>query len=214
MNTLNVSVGKCKRCGTCCKKGGPSFHLEDKFLIEKGSIPIKDLYTIRAGELALDNVQGELISVSTDIIKIKGKGDNWTCMYFDNTQNSCTIYENRPVECRVLNCQDTNAITKIYAKNRLIRKDLIGNVTGLWELIDDHQKKCCHKKLKEITDELKKTPDEKNKYLLMEMIKYDIHLREVVVEKTGVTSLMLDFLFGRQLSHLPSCSQRNKKSRS
>ena len=38
-------ISECMRCGTCCKKGGPSFHHADKTLIEAGVIESKYLYT-------------------------------------------------------------------------------------------------------------------------------------------------------------------------
>jgi len=66
------SISECKRCGTCCKKGGPCFHVEDKMLIEKGVILIKYLYNIRKGESAYDNIKGCLIPVTSELIKIKG----------------------------------------------------------------------------------------------------------------------------------------------
>ena len=49
-------ISECVRCGTCCGKGGPAFHHEDKMLIEQGIILSKHLYTIRAGEPVYDNV--------------------------------------------------------------------------------------------------------------------------------------------------------------
>ena len=66
-------LANCIRCGTCCKKGGPSFHQADKHLIEKGLIHSKYLYTLRKGELAYDNVKECLMPVNSDIVKIKGK---------------------------------------------------------------------------------------------------------------------------------------------
>ena len=67
----------CRQCGTCCRKGGPSFHLEDRALIDEGLIQAKDLFTIRRGEPAHENVQGKISPVKTDIIKIKGKKGVW-----------------------------------------------------------------------------------------------------------------------------------------
>ena len=74
---------ECIRCGTCCKKGGPCFHIEDRMLIEKGKIPATFLYTIRKGELARDNVRGCLKPVDSDVVKIKSKIDSWACILFD-----------------------------------------------------------------------------------------------------------------------------------
>jgi len=117
----NDQIKKCSRCGTCCKKGGPCFHLEDKVLIEKGVILSRHLYTIREGELAYDNVMGSLQAVSTDTIKIKGQKDSWTCVFYNTEENSCKIYAHRPVECRVLKCWNTADIEKIYSKNLIER---------------------------------------------------------------------------------------------
>ena len=51
---------ECKRCGTCCREGGPALHRVDHDLVASGKIPLKDLYTIRKEELARDNVKGTL----------------------------------------------------------------------------------------------------------------------------------------------------------
>ena len=132
-----IPISECARCGTCCIKGGPSFHHEDKELIDKGIILSKFLYTIREGELSYDNVKECLLPAASDIIKIKGQKDSWTCAFFN--ENECTIYDNRPLECRLLTCWDTREIEKVYSKNRLTRKDLLSAVEGLWDLIEEHQ---------------------------------------------------------------------------
>ncbi len=115
----------CRRCGTCCKKGGPSFHHEDKNLIEEGSILLKYLYTIRKGETVYDNVKGTLQITDSDIIKIKNQKGSSSCIFFNAADKECKIYENRPVECKALNCRDTGELEQIYYKNRLTRKELI-----------------------------------------------------------------------------------------
>ena len=196
----NNQIKKCKRCGTCCQKGGPCFHLEDKALIEKGVISARYLYTIREGELAYDNVMESLQPVPTDTIKIKGQKNAWTCVFLETKGNRCKIYENRPVECRVLKCWNTADIEKIYSKNRLTRKDLIFGVEGLWDLVDDHQKRCSYGKVKEFAETIKS--EKKNDVMdgLVEMVRYDTQLRTLVTEKGGIDPEMLDFLFGRPLT--------------
>lgn len=116
--TKSPSVSECIRCGSCCKKGGPSFHKADKHLIEKGIIQLKYLYTIREGELAYDNVRQCLIAPEGDIIKIKEDKNSRACVFFEERGNRCGIYENRPEECRALKCWDTREIEAIYSKNR------------------------------------------------------------------------------------------------
>ncbi|OQX19408.1 MAG: hypothetical protein BWK80_36955 [Desulfobacteraceae bacterium IS3] len=189
-----MEISSCRRCGTCCKKGGPSFHSEDRFLIEDGLILSKHLYTIRKGETVHDNIKGCLCPTESEIIKIKGKHGRWTCVFFDEHENGCEIYDNRPAECRALKCWDTRDIEKIYACNRLSRKDLLSEIKGLWELIQDHESRCSYRKLRQL---LKQSVENKDEIQLM--LAYDKEIRAVASEKGRIDPEMTDFLFGRPM---------------
>ncbi len=163
-------------------------------------IPSRHLFTIRQGEFAYDNVQGCLIPLDSDIIKIKGKEDTWTCIFFDESNKQCSIYNDRPLECRALKCWDTHELEKMYARRRLTRDDLISEVEGLWDLIDSHQKRCDYARIKKLIKNLAGNPKNSARRELAEIIKYDIEMRELVVSKGGMDPEMLDFLFGRPLT--------------
>jgi Fe-S-cluster containining protein len=192
-------ITECQRCGTCCEKGGPAFHRADKPLVEKGIILLKYLFTIREGEPAHENVKGGLTRVSSDIIKIKGKGNTWRCVFLEEIDKSCRIYENRPLECQVLKCWDTKDLEKIYLKDMLTRQDLISSMEGLWELVEDHQKRCDYGLLEALINTFKDNKDKDDEEKIFEIIRYDAQLRNLVVEKGGLDIEMLDFLFGRPL---------------
>jgi len=189
----------CRRCGTCCKKGGPSFHHEDKNLIEEGSILLKYLYTIRKGETVYDNVKGTLQITDSDIIKIKSQKGSSSCIFFNATDKECKIYENRPVECKVLNCRDTAEIEQIYHKNRLTRKELISGVPDLLELIESHQERCDYNLIRNLAKERDTDQREESLKNIFEMIQYDNHIRLLITEKGNIAPDMTDFLFGRPL---------------
>lgn len=195
-----TTIPECIRCGTCCEKGGPGFHIEDRMLIDKGVIPSRYLYTIREGELARDNVKGCLMPVESDIIKIKSKKDTWTCIFFDEVEKGCTIYDDRPLECRKLKCWDTRELEQIYAIARLTRKDLIANVQGLWDLIEDHQTRCDYKKIQDLIMGLTGVKRNRARRKLLEIIRYDAEIRNLVISRGGLDADMLDFLFGRPLT--------------
>lgn len=169
-------------------------------LIEKGVIPSKYLYTVREGELARDNVKGCLLPVASDIIKIKGKEDSWTCIFFDRIKKICRIYDDRPLECRALKCWDTREIEQIYANSRLTRKDLISDAKGLWDLIEDHQKRCDYAKIQQLIEDLTSGKKNQARRKLLEIIQYDAEIRKLVVARGGMDTEMLDFLFGRPLT--------------
>jgi Fe-S-cluster containining protein len=195
-----ISPNPCKRCGTCCEKGGPSLHWEDRPMIDDGRIPARCLFTIRRGERVHDNVKGTLVSLSEEIIKIKGCADRWTCLFYGQATRACGIYDHRPLECRTLSCWDTRRIEAVYENSRLARQDLLSGVSGLWELIEDHEERCSyeglHARVKAGTHEGRLKQEKE----ILEILRFDAHVRRLTVEKGGIDSRMLDFIFGRPLA--------------
>lgn len=193
------SQTECKRCGICCDKGGPTFHLDDRMLIDSGLIPAKHLVTFRKGEIVNDSIRGCLLPLESEMIKIKGQNRSWSCVYLDKAESACRIYEHRPLECRILKCWDTRDIEAVYSQRRLTRKVLLSGIPALWRLIEDHDLRCSPEKARELLDS-KSGAAIKN--TVQEMVAYDRSIRVLVVEKAGVESDMLDFLFGRPLSEI------------
>ena len=138
--------------------------------------------------------------VDSDIIKIKGKEDTWTCIFFNEKNKDCSIYGDRPLECRNLKCWDTRELERVYASRRLTRKDLIAEVEGLWDLIEDHQERCDFEKIQQLIKELDGSHEDNARRELAAIIRFDMEIRELVVSKAGMNPDMLEFLFGRPLS--------------
>lgn len=192
------SFTACRRCGTCCNKGGPTLHAEDRTLIDSGLIPAKYLYTLRKGEVVNDAIKGCLLCLESEMIKIRGRDREWTCVFFEKSRQACGIYAHRPLECRILKCWDTRDIEAVYSQNRLARKDILSGIPALWGLIADHDLRCSHVTLRKLIDS--KSGSSAVIKTIQEMVEYDRSIRMLVVEKAGVESNMLDFLFGRPLS--------------
>lgn len=191
---------RCKRCGTCCLKGGPALHADDKELVEQGHIPLKNLYTIRKGEPAFDNVRGYFFKVSGDIIRLKSPENSAACVFYDKAENTCEIYLNRPVECRALKCWDTGDIEEVYSTERISRKDLLGKNTDFSELVEYHESKCDYFKIKDLIDNLEEGRNRDALERLRETLAFDEHLRALAVEKSVCDMEILDFLLGRPLA--------------
>ncbi len=191
---------QCTRCGICCEKGGPSFHIQDRRLIEDGTIHTRYLYTIRKGELVHDNVQGHLKPADSDIIKIKGKSPSWECVFFQKRDTSCRIYAHRPLECRLLKCWDTRDIEIVYEKDRLTRRDILAGIEGLWELVAGHEKQCGHDVINRALQDSDGVFKKQARELIANAIQYDRAIRQLVLENGNVTPDMIDFLFGRPLT--------------
>jgi Fe-S-cluster containining protein len=185
------------RCGTCCRKGGPALHLEDRHLVEQGIIHTRHLYTIRRGELAMDPVRGELARVDSDIIKIKGGGGSWACRFLDEGANACLIYADRPMECRHLECWNTARFEQVYRHGRLSRKDLLAGIQGLWELIEDHERRCDYDRVRRLRERRPGSGAARAEPDRAEIATYDAELRRLMVGRGGLEPEMLDFLLGR-----------------
>ncbi len=168
-------------------------------MIDDGRIPARCLFTLRRGERVRDNVKGSLAPLSEEIIKIKGHADKWTCLFYDQSSRGCAIYDHRPLECRALNCRDTRRIEAVYDTTRLTRQDLLSGVNGLWELIEDHEHRCSYEELHARVEEGIHQGRLKQEESILEIIRFDAHIRQLVAEKGGVDSRMLDFIFGRPL---------------
>ncbi len=188
---------RCRRCGTCCRKGGPALHRADRSLVEGGAIPLKRLYTLRKGELAWENVRGGVVPLTEEIIKIKEADGKTACRFFDDAERGCAIYENRPLECRALKCWDTREIEQIYRRDRLSRRDLLETVPGLWDLVTSHETECGPDRVRALNDR-----DAGDRRTLARITAYDREMRRLVTERSGLDPEVLDFLLGRPLSRV------------
>lgn len=189
----------CQRCGTCCRKGGPAIHREDKPLLENGHIPLGTLFTIRKYEPAYDNVQGHIFPAPSDIIRVKSRDSSTVCVFFNHNNNSCKIYEKRPLECRTLKCWDTFGIEQIYNKERLSREDLLKNIHHLHDLIDYHQNRCDYRQIRKLINQLNQGGNQIATDTIREILAFDEHFRSLILEKGLCEFDIMDFLLGRPL---------------
>jgi Fe-S-cluster containining protein len=192
---------QCVRCGTCCSKGGPALHDEDTDLVDSGQISLTSLYTIRQGELARDNVSGGLIRLESEIIKIKSIPDSNACLYYDKANQSCRIYENRPIECRALECRNTDAIIQMYAERRLGRKRLLTSIPWVLEMIQTHEDRCSFAEIHRLVS-LRENGNPDGAEGLQIMVNDDAQFRYMLIEKGKILPDMLDFLLGRPLAEI------------
>ena len=169
-------------------------------------MPLKTLVTYRRGEPVHDPIQGRVVPLTAEIIKIRGREGQWTCAFFDPAHQSCDIYDHRPLECRMLKCWATGDLERIYAKDRLVRKDLVAGVEGLAELIDLHEQRCNYNAFSRLAADYRRFGRPAAARALNRMVGLDEDLRRLTVDKGGLDPLINDFLFGRPLgqalSHL------------
>ncbi len=188
----------CIRCGECCLGSSPTLQIADVSLVYDGFIERGNLYTIRLGELVRDNIRGELRVTEKEIIKIKEKEKNRGCIYYDEKAKACTIYEYRPIQCKALACWDENEFMRVYARPKVDRRDIIRDKIVLG-LMNEHDKRCSYSELDKCVSQIKKEGEEAVGKIL-EILRFDHHIRAFTSKKLGIDLSEMGFLFGRPLT--------------
>ncbi len=193
----------CDRCGTCCRQGGPALHTGDRHLIELGVLGFEDLITVRRGELAFQPLADSPTPVAREFIKIQGQGSDWCCKFYDGNARECTIYENRPLACGLLDCTAPDALLAITGKDLLNRFDCIPGNDPLLPLVHLHERECPCPELDKVTDDLRS--DDSRAETLQDLTvrtRVDLGIRNRAVHQCGLSVAGELFYFGRPLFQL------------
>lgn len=197
---MEIKNKTCRKCGNCCKQGGPALHSQDLDIIKTGKLPISSLITIRKGELAHNPQSDAIQPVKNEIVKIVGTGRQWDCCYFDDSEG-CTIYDFRPEACRVLECWDTDAILELVEKDTLSRQDILDSSHPLIPVIAEHEKICPCNELQFIRDNYI-TLTEAKKAEIARQVRDDLRFRARVINDFELKLSEELFYFGRPFFQL------------
>ncbi|MBU0485742.1 MAG: YkgJ family cysteine cluster protein [Proteobacteria bacterium] len=188
----------CKRCGTCCRKGGPGLHREDQNLLSEGHLSFDHLVTIRQGEIVLNPLTGMPEPAAQELVKINGRGGDWSCMFFGEGDSSCTIYRNRPLECRLLKCWDPADIEAVIGKDNLRRLDLLSPGDPARQMIESHEKLCPGHEITELCIQYQEEPGRHDLLnSLTSFVRHDLHFRMEVFDQLKLSSASELFFLGR-----------------
>lgn len=142
MMTANTTKTECDRCGTCCINGGPALHYEDITLLQNNIVHREHLITIRKGEPVFSPGAEKPEPAESELVKIKGKGIEWVCIFFKEKEAACAIYDQRPLECTLLKCWETNDLEKVAGQKLLSRHDIIAPDEQLLPFLTKHDDIC------------------------------------------------------------------------
>jgi Fe-S-cluster containining protein len=187
----------CIRCGECCIASSPTLQLADVSLVKEGGVEKKDLYTIRKGELVRDNVHREMAFAQTEMIKIREREPAGGCVYYDQQGKACRIYEYRPSQCAALTCWDLSGYMEVYNRPKAGRTDLIADGV-VRELVAEHERRCSYALVENHVRQIEEMGEPPVQELL-ELLKFDYHLRPFAADRLGLPLDEMDLVFGRPL---------------
>jgi Fe-S-cluster containining protein len=191
----------CKQCGICCVKGGAALHGADIELLGIDGIPRRDLITLRKGEFAWNPVNNKVEAIKTEIIKLRGTGKKWVCLYLDDASKGCGIYERRPIACRTLKCWEPKESLALIGIDLLSRMDVLQKEIILLELAERYERDNPLPDFSSLLSKLKKNPEQ----LLQELelsVNKDLAFRDEQLRNVATVSSDELFLFGRPLFQL------------
>jgi hypothetical protein len=120
-------------------------------------------------------------------------------MFYDDDENGCRIYEDRPAECRALQCWDLKGLKEVMTRPCLQRGDLIHQGDGILKIVEAHEEKCAYFILDAAVKELEHPDSERAAEKILDLLLYDNYLRPFLVEKLEMDQGVMDFFFGRPL---------------
>ncbi|MBU0730091.1 MAG: YkgJ family cysteine cluster protein [Proteobacteria bacterium] len=192
-----VIINQCQRCGTCCHKGGPALHIQDKELLLAGNISYRDLVTLRKGERAYSPLTGKIEPIEQELVKISGKEGEWTCRFIGEDL-LCGIYGNRPLECRLLKCWDPDELLGVINKDLISRLDIIHPDDPIIGLLQEHDQECGCVIIDGLAVRvLQSNGDQETLEELNKIVRKDLAIRARANEEYGITMEVEMFLFGR-----------------
>jgi Fe-S-cluster containining protein len=188
----------CKRCGKCCENGGPALHEKDLQDILAGKIPLEKLITIRKGEYVYNPLSESIQPAKTELIKIKGKPREWSCIYYIHGSGACSIYEKRPVACRTLKCWDSSQSLSLIEEKTLSRLDIISQENSLYNAILEYDVKFPCPDFERIVSQITQKNVDEQKVLEI-LVNDEIAYRTLKVQELNLSLGMELFCFGRPL---------------
>lgn len=183
---------RCTQCGVCCRKGGPGLHTEDKERISR--LGLANVVCLRPGELAFDPQTNRLAPLHEELLKIRGKDQGWECIFFD-VHRACTVYQDRPLECRALHCDNTDAIFHALALPRLNRAHLVPQESALGECIAEHERLFPVRKALDLLEHRTSAATQ----ALETLVRNEVLFRQSFADRVQVEDVDLWLYFGRPL---------------
>jgi Fe-S-cluster containining protein len=194
----------CVQCGECCRRSSPTLHVEDLELLSQGKLPWEQLFTLRQGEPVRSPKEQKVFFLLDERIKVREKPGTQECVFLSSATDQCSIYVDRPLQCRAQACWDPSESKQVAEQAYLTRRDIFGQVELLLDLIKQHHQRCSFAKLQAAAKAVEENNCGKTIDELVKLLAYEDHFRNFFSEKFNIPEDNLDLVFGRSFSHLIS----------
>jgi len=192
----------CVQCGECCRMGSPVLHLEDLPLLTSGKIPWDQVITLRRGEPARSPFDGRPFILPEERIKVREKKDMQECVFLSGETDQCSIYSDRPLQCRAQACWDPMPARDTAQLPFLLRKHIFEDEDLFLKIITEHENRCGFPALADAFERFGRNPSEENIQEVLGLLSLEEHFRDFVSEEFTIPGLNVELLFGRSFSEM------------
>ncbi len=183
----------CVACGTCCRVSSPTLYQEDATLLSEAGPGREHFYTLRAGEEAYSARAERLESLDQELIKLR-EGPGGGCVFLRD--HRCGIYEQRPLQCRWLECWSNRHAGQLQDRPRLSRAQVFAGDETALALAAEFERKLPAEELARLLKAAAEGDSEASQQTLAFMEK-DHGLRHAIAERYGYSPSELELLLGR-----------------
>ncbi|HWR89837.1 MAG TPA: YkgJ family cysteine cluster protein [Dissulfurispiraceae bacterium] len=188
----------CSRCGECCTSGTPVLLRDDLQLFRSGVLSHETVYAVREGERQRSPQDGEFYESPLELLRVREQKDTNVCTFFGGDEG-CGIYETRPLQCRRFACWRPGDVKPGLQEERLSRSDLFGDVEFLMQVMARHEEKCSYRKFADAVERAT-GGDEDAAEEVLDILRYDTHMRSYLKEKFSLSDNAVDLILGRALT--------------
>jgi Fe-S-cluster containining protein len=181
---------RCLGCATCCRASSPTLYVEDLPRLKAAGLGWESLVTLRAGERAHSARLGGLQTLERELIKLRERGGS--CAWLGG--GGCRIYEQRPLQCRWLECWSGRHAGQLEDRPRLSRADLLADDPIALALAEEYEVKLPAEALHRALAQAAQGEDQA---LALALLELDHHLRLGIGERYGYRPQTLHLVLGR-----------------
>ncbi|RJX32674.1 MAG: YkgJ family cysteine cluster protein [Desulfarculus sp.] len=113
-----AGAARCLGCGACCRVSSPTLYQEDLALLGPQGPGREHFYTLRAGEEVHSARLGRRQVLEQELIKLC-EAPGGACVFLG--PGGCAIYDQRPLQCRWLECWSGRHAGQLSGRPRLTR---------------------------------------------------------------------------------------------
>ena len=135
-----------------------------------------------------------------ELVKINGRGGEWTCFFFGKESSTCEIYAQRPLECRLLKCWEPGDVLAVAGRDTIRRRDIVNAGDPVLDLIGHQQRECPAEAVASaVAGWREEQENQQYRAVLADLVRRDLSLRNYAIVDLGLPAEVEFFVFGRPL---------------